>query len=146
MPTTHHVEIHFIRYRPQRSWGKVTFSVACVKNSVHRGGGKYLDMYPHEQVPPWQVHPSGRYTPSPEQVHPSAGTPPGSSACWEIRATSGRYASYSNAFLFTHSSQILKLNVSFLHGNYRLLTFVILTCCTDMTRLLVSLFLNISIY
>ena len=35
----------------------------------------------------------GRYT-------PSAGTPPGSSACWEIRATSGRYASHWNAFLF----------------------------------------------
>ena len=26
-------------YRPQRSWGKVIFSEACVKNSVHRGGG-----------------------------------------------------------------------------------------------------------
>ena len=24
-------------YRPQRSWGKVIFSVACVKNSVHGG-------------------------------------------------------------------------------------------------------------
>ena len=67
-------------------WGKVIFSVACVKNSVHRG-----------RVP-------GR-------VHPLAGTPlqagtppkvhsPWSSACWEIRATSGRYASYWNAFLF----------------------------------------------
>ena len=30
----------------------------------------------------------------PGQVHP------GISACWEIRATSGRYASYWNAFLF----------------------------------------------
>ena len=28
--------IHF--YRPQRSWGKVIFSEACVKNSVHGGG------------------------------------------------------------------------------------------------------------
>ena len=27
-------------------------------------------------------------------------SPPWSSACWEIRATSGRYASYWNAFLF----------------------------------------------
>ena len=27
-----------IHYRPQRSWGKVIFSEACVKNSVHRGG------------------------------------------------------------------------------------------------------------
>ena len=28
-----------ICYRPQRSWGKVIFSEACVKNSVHSGGG-----------------------------------------------------------------------------------------------------------
>ena len=26
-------------YRPQRSWGKVIFSEACVKNSVHSGRG-----------------------------------------------------------------------------------------------------------
>ena len=26
-------------YRPQRSWGKVIFSEACVNNSVHRGEG-----------------------------------------------------------------------------------------------------------
>ena len=25
-------------YRPQRGWGKVIFSEACVNNSVHRGG------------------------------------------------------------------------------------------------------------
>ena len=31
---------HFdTRYRPKRSWGKVIFSEACVKNSVHGGGG-----------------------------------------------------------------------------------------------------------
>ena len=28
-------------YRPQRIWGKVIFSEACVKNSVHRGGGMH---------------------------------------------------------------------------------------------------------
>ena len=28
--------------------------------------------------------------------------PPGSSARWEIQATSGRYASYWNAYLFLH--------------------------------------------
>ena len=28
----------FVCYRPQRSWGKVIFSEACVNNSVHRGG------------------------------------------------------------------------------------------------------------
>ena len=68
-------------------------------------------------------YPPDRYTPSDQvhprdQVHPLAGTPwagtptrtrctpraryipLGSSGCWEIRATSGRYASYWNAFLF----------------------------------------------
>ena len=86
---------------------------------VHTGGGstwagtprtRYTPPgqvhHPPDQVnPPGQVHPpgpgthtagpgtpSGRYT-------PRAGTPSGSSACWEIRATSGRYASYWNAFL-----------------------------------------------
>ena len=31
--------MHSHYYRPQRSWGKVIFPEACVKNSVHRGGG-----------------------------------------------------------------------------------------------------------
>ena len=65
-------------------------------------------------IPQDQVHPGTRYTPqiryTPlDQVHPPGpGTPPGtryntprSSVCWEIRATSSRYASYWNAFLFT---------------------------------------------
>ena len=33
-----HPYTYFACYRPQRSWGKVIFSEACVKNSVHRGG------------------------------------------------------------------------------------------------------------
>ena len=62
------------------------------------------DRYTPGQVYPLTgTSPSGRYTP--QQVHPLAGTPPwqvhpSSSACWEIRATSGRYASYWNAFLY----------------------------------------------
>ena len=52
-----------------------SFTPVC--HSVHGGGGV-----------PGQVHPQTRYPP-----------PPRSSACWEIRATSGRYASYWNAFL-----------------------------------------------
>ena len=32
---------HF--YRPQRSWGKVIFSEAWVKSSVHKGGGVWLE-------------------------------------------------------------------------------------------------------
>ena len=68
------------------------------------------------QVPPWAGTPQAG-TPleagaPPGQVHPQAGTsrwagtPLGgttrSSACWEIRATSGRYASYWNAFLLIY--------------------------------------------
>ena len=61
------IEFHLAIDNPQfvliitarkRSWGKVKFSVACVKNSVHEGGG-YLGRY---TTPPWQVHP--------RQVHP----------------------------------------------------------------------------
>ena len=55
---------HF--YRPQRSLGKVIFSVACVKNSVHGGRGRVP-----VQVPP----PAG--TPTPQAgTPPWAGTPP----------------------------------------------------------------------
>ena len=62
-------------------WGKVIFSVVCVKNSVHRGGvpgqihppGRYTPEQVHPRplgrYTPWQVHPPGRYT-------PWAGTPP----------------------------------------------------------------------
>ena len=104
-------------YRPLRSWGKVIFSVACVKNFVHRG--EYLGRYPPEGTPPWAgtspwagIPPwagtppgrytprgrytplLGRYTPSPGHVHPlpRTGTLP-----WSM---SGRYTSYWNAFLF----------------------------------------------
>ena len=79
---------------------------------------------PGQVPPPDQVPPPTRYTPTPQdQVHPvgpgtllGPGTPPGpgtylsevfpplrSSTCWEIRATSGRYASYWNAFLFKYA-------------------------------------------
>ena len=91
---THHTRMHS-SYHPQRSWGKVIFSVVCVKNSVQ--GGEYLGRYtptgrytPRAGTPPRQVHPLGRYTPgkyTPGRYTPqSAGTPPRSSACWEIRA------------------------------------------------------------
>ena len=52
----------------------------------------------HAGIPPlWEQVP-------PRAGTPQAGTPPGSrpppsSACWEIRSTSGRYASYWNAIL-----------------------------------------------
>ena len=37
-------------YRPQRSCGKVMFSQACVKNSVHGGGGHAWQGMPHWQI------------------------------------------------------------------------------------------------
>ena len=47
--------------------------------------------------PPDQVHLPGQVHPRNQVPHPGPGTPLG--ACQEIRATSGRYASYWNAFL-----------------------------------------------
>ena len=49
--------------------------------------------------PPGQVHPPGRYTPSP---------PPAVHA--GIRSASGRYASYWNAFLFVNSFLLSQVN------------------------------------
>ena len=53
--------------------------------------------------------PWGRYTPTgiPLQVTPQQEHLPQSSACWEIWATSGRYASYWNAFLFSMRTELL---------------------------------------
>ena len=39
----------FYYYRPQRSWGKIIFSEACVKNSVHGGGGGREGLQAHVQ-------------------------------------------------------------------------------------------------
>ena len=96
----------------KRSCGKVMFSQACVKNSVRRGrGGVHppLGSLPKCMLgytPPRNQRktPPGADTPR-EHTHPTgADTPrrrhPLRSACWEIRATSGWYASYWNAFLF----------------------------------------------
>ena len=46
-------------------WGKVIFSVACVKNSVHREGGSASV---HAGIPPGTKHPQ-------EQAPPGPGTP-----------------------------------------------------------------------
>ena len=66
---------------------------------VHPPGGGPGTPLRQVHPPKDQVHPPGRYPP--DQVHlQTRYTPPGSIACWQIRATSGRYASYWNAFLF----------------------------------------------
>ena len=87
--------------------------------SVHRRGSTWAGTHtpgpgappgtrypPIPGTPPRPGTPLGRYTPW-AGTPPGTGTPPQSSACWEIRATtSGRYASYWNAFLFCRISQI----------------------------------------
>ena len=80
------VEIYFCCYRPQRSWAKVIFSQACVKNSVHRGGvclSACWDTPPPEQTPPGPGRPPEQ-TPPPgpgrpprtRQIPPRPGRPP----------------------------------------------------------------------
>ena len=107
-------------YRPQRSWAKVIFSQACVQNSVHGGGGGCLPqcMLGYQPQPPQSRHsPGTRHPPSKEQTHiPGADTPLGADTPWNqappreadcsIRSTSGRYASYWNAFLLGNKLQL----------------------------------------
>ena len=88
-------------------WGKVIFSVVCVKNSVHGGSASVhagIPPPPQKNRHPPGAHPPGRGYPPPAPPPgpgpPRADTPsPLRSACWEIRSTSGRYASYWNAIL-----------------------------------------------
>ena len=61
-------------YRPQRSCGKVIFSEACVKNSVHMGGGGRLPQWMLGYTTP---HPLGRHRPGRQ---PPGQTPPGQTA------------------------------------------------------------------
>ena len=67
------------------------------KNSVHRGVSASV----HAGIPPPpRSRPPGADTPPPrEQTPPRSRHAPPRSACWEIRSTSGRYASYWNAIL-----------------------------------------------
>ena len=105
-----HVECYC---RPQTKFAKVMFLHLSVILFTG-GGGVWLSAC-------WNTHPPGsrhlpradipwEQTPLEQTPLPGAGTPllgadtpvktpPLRSACWEIRATSGRYASYWNAFL-----------------------------------------------
>ena len=62
-----------VNYRPQRSWAKVIFSQACVKNSVHRGGGLVgVCLSACWDTPPDQAPPRDQADPPLD-----GGTPPG---------------------------------------------------------------------
>ena len=84
---------HF--YRPQRSWAKVMFLQASVILSTP-GGGVSGKEPPRQGDPPGSRPPRTR---PPRCRHtPPVQTPP-READSSIRSTSGRYASYWNAFL-----------------------------------------------
>ena len=108
-------------YRPQRSWAKVIFSQACV--CPQRGLPQCMLGYTpppqeQEQTPPmeadtpWRQTPPGADTPPRSRHPPGADTPPPRSrpppgaADSSIRSTSGRYASYWNAFLYWNNFAI----------------------------------------
>ena len=105
------------------------FTGVC--DSVHGSGGQgglpqcMLGYHPPRQgrpPPPGKVDPPpGKETPWARQTPPQQGRPPwqgGSpwrgrpslrSASWEIRSTSGRYASYWNAILVLHLPSVLAI-------------------------------------
>ena len=73
----------------QRSWGKVIFLVACVKNSVHRGVPGQV--HPRSGTPPIRYTLQQVHTPH-GQVPPKAGTPPGQvHTPWAGTPPMGRY-------------------------------------------------------
>ena len=104
---------------PQRSWGRVMFSQACV---IPFTGEVCLSACwdttpPRSRNPPKQAPPDSRHPPraetSSEQAPLLEQTPPQQAAlrsrpCWEIRSTRGRYASYWNAILFSNVIKILR--------------------------------------
>ena len=83
-------------YRLQRSCGKVIFSQACVKNSVHTGGGVSLSAC--WDTPPWADTPPGRHPPG--QTPPGQITPRQTPPFLVHAGIDMTTASYWNAFLF----------------------------------------------
>ena len=125
-------------YWPQRSWAKVIFLQASVCPRGGRGVclSAYWDTHPPlEQTPPDQAHtppgadtppqtrPPGPDTPPPRSRHPrtrctprTRHTPPREPDSG-IRSTSGRYASYWNAFLFSELCFWIPNRISVLKNN-----------------------------
>ena len=92
-------------YSPQRSSGKVMFLQVSV---ILLTGGclPQCMLRCHTPPPPGSRHPPEADTPPPQKHTPPRSRPPLEAdppphkACWEIRSTHGRYASYWDAFLF----------------------------------------------
>ena len=119
--------LYFFFYRSQRSWGKVIFSKACVKDSVHRGGP---GRHPQEQTPPWeqtypgeQTYPQGADTPPPGAVYAgrygqqAGGThPTGMHTCFYTSIIrTGQWAPWIVKGLLRKSQQSLKQECLFVH-------------------------------
>ena len=104
-------------YRPQRSWAKVIF-YKRVSRILSTGGGEGVCLSacwdtptppprpgrqppgPGRQPPGPGRHPPPEQTPPDQADYPPPGSRPPRQADSSIRSTSGRYASYWNAFLF----------------------------------------------
>ena len=85
----------YIYYRPQRSWAKVMFLQASV--ILLTGGGVSASV--HAGIPPPGSRPPLGPDPPGADTPPGTRHPPPPEANSGIRSTSGRYASYWNAFL-----------------------------------------------
>ena len=68
------MEFLFNFYRPQRNWGKVIFSQACV---ILFTGGCVLSQHALRQTPPWVRHPTQSDTPQTKYIPGTKYTPPG---------------------------------------------------------------------
>ena len=104
----------------KRSWGKVMFLQASVILLTGGPASVHAGIPPPDQAPPWTRHPLGGDPPGRDPPRTRAprrrppGTRPPSSrmrpprhrACWEIRSTRGRYASYWNASLLCSNSML----------------------------------------
>ena len=93
---------NFFHYRPQRSWGKVVFLHVSV--TLFTGGLPHcmLGYTPGTRGRhPAGADPPRADTPSTGADPPSTRHPPQHRACWEMRPTSGQYASYWNTILFS---------------------------------------------
>ena len=124
-----HCTSKWIHYRPQRSCGQGNvFTGVCLSTG---GEGVCLSAC-WDAIPPWIRWPppgTGRHPPPgpgrpprPVRHPPRSGSPPGTrqtpprEADSSIRSTSGRYASYWNAFLFTRYPLVLQFPFCYMHN------------------------------
>ena len=92
---------HRSRHHPEQTPPRADIPLGADPQSRHLPG---TDI-PREQKPPRSRHPPRSR--SPQSRHLPGVDTPQSSACWEIRATSGQYASYWLQFTSIRTSRII---------------------------------------